>query len=430
MGKIRKLTEVRADLQAIEEEIAALKAKADADGLTDEETARLAELVAQHEQLKKDELVSASAERYEDNKSKDEEVQRALPQYVPAPKTEAHKLGAVFGSWANFAMPDADKVSCAAKCRSKGVEPSSNFLVVPMDYKKMNFKNRTILSTGGTGSGAEWDYKTYSDLVFQHLTHETPILGFLKTENLTNGRERFYYDYDDTALIATDITASSGTEVNPTIPETNIVSGKQSILCKPITSGYQKVTHVLLEDAPFSLEEKISAASDKALARKMARDCFLATGDGVTDVEGILSLVTELDDVAEWGLEELEELWDAMPSYYRDECIFASNATTKGDVRRKLKDTTGRSFFDKTVIANQNFDTLFGNVWVEDKNIPNNQVLFINPNHYTVAVVDKKIFQRFDEKFFSHVAWAGIMRFGAARTGSEDAFLSLSLDVS
>lgn len=428
MAKIRKVDEVRADVAAIEQEIAALQAKAEAEGLTEEETARLAELVAQLEAAKQEEVVAEASARYAKIKERDQEVKRTLPSYVAAEK-EGRRLGDFFGHWIAVGSSQSGPTpETVAKLRSANVDPHSNFLTVPFDWRRLAFKNRTVMTTVATGAGAELDYKTYHDVAFQHLTFETPLLGFLNTINLDNGRERYFYDYDDTAMESTDITAGGGSEASPTIPETNIVTGKQSIKPKSITSGYQKVSLELQQDSPFSIEDKVSAASNRSHGRKMVKDIITANGDGVTNVEGLRSLVDALPSVDEWDLEALESLWDAQPEYYRDGSIFVSNGKTKGDVRRTLKDTTGRTFFDRLDVGPLQFDSLFGHAWVVDKNVPDDEVLFINPAHYSVVIVNNQVFRRFDEKFFSHVAWAGIMRFGAARTGSEDAFHSLTVD--
>ncbi|MBN9520845.1 phage major capsid protein [bacterium] len=427
MPKIRSLEEVRADVAAIEAEIEQLKAKAESEaGLTPEEAARLEELVAQLEAAKTEEVAASANERYVKLKAGEDKVQRTLPVYVSSPKhSDEGKLGRAIGHWLHGnRTPEA-----VERMRACGFDPHRNFATVPFDPRRINFKQRTVLSTGGSGTGSEWaSYKTYSDQVFEYLTYENPLLGFLKTDSLDNGRERYYFDLNDTSLIATDITATAGTELSPTIPETNIASGRKEIQPKTITTGYQKVTHEMLQDSPFDLESKIAAASTKGMARKMDSDVINGSGNGVTGVEGLLAVCTALDDVAAWDLDALEGLWDAVPDYYRPGSIFLSNATTKSAVRRELKDGNERSYFDKAVIADQQFDTLFGNTWVVSAYMPDNQVLFFNPNHYTLVVVNNQIFQRFDEKFFSHIAWAGMMRFGGALTGDSAAFQSLTRD--
>jgi HK97 family phage major capsid protein len=418
----KNLEDVKLSIATIEKQIGEIKTRAKDDTLPIEDSEKLEGLVAELERSKSDEIMLKADARHRAIKERDEQISRPLPQYTKAPQhADDHKVGKAFCAWVNRSQDDAD----IEKVKKAGFSPNTNFIRVPFDPKRINFKNRAVLNTGAAGVGAEWaSYKSYSDQVFDRLTYENPLLGFLRVESVPDGQERDYYSVDDTDMMSVDTVGVGGsTELNPNLPESNLISGKTEIKLKTISSGYQKITLEMMQDSPFEIEGRIAAANNKSHARKMDRDCVM----GDATVEGIASICTALPNVTAWNIDELEELWDSVPEYYRNECLFVSNSGTKSAVRRALKDLNGRTYFDKTVVANLNFDTLFGNTWVVSAFVPTNTVLFFNPNHYVMPVVNAQVFQRFDEKFFAQTAWCGIARFGGGRVGSTEAFRKLSV---
>lgn len=430
----------RATPEEIQQQIAALTAEADQlqakadgpDGLTPEEQARLEEIVAQIEQLQADLQAASTEQRFKAVKERMQQPTRPAPKFdhkvYATPKAS---VGEALSLFLRSRSPDADlSPEAVYKARSLGVNLGRDGVKLPINYRGLNLKNRTIMSKGGVGSGAEFVWQSYSDKVVEYLTYSSPLLGLLGSETTGDGNNRTYFKIDDTAMESAYTTASAGTETNPTIPETNLVTANKVIGCFDITSGYQKVSFNELRDSYVNLEDKIARANSNSHARKMEREVLSASGNGSTGVQGIESVATPLTSVDAWDAEALEALYFSVPAQYRADCIFVANGDTYASLYSALKTTTGESLFGKLMQDSIEYDVLLGKKFVQSDYVTDDKVLFFNPSYYMLRLVEGQIFQQFTERFFPNVAWAGIMTFGGAWLGPSEACKSLSLDAS
>jgi HK97 family phage major capsid protein len=235
-------------------------------------------------------------------------------------------------------------------------------------------------------------------------------------------------------MISTYLTASGGTESSPTINETNIATAAVDLACFDITSGYQKVSFQELRDAHASvnLVDKIAKANSNSHARKIENDIINGTGNGTTGVQGLMAVDNALPSVASasFGLDDLEDLYYSVPQQYRGPACWLVNDATAKVLRQELKDTTGRSLFDRNVVDGVEWDTMLGKRFYVSEYMDDDVILFFNPEFYMLRTVEGQIFQQFTEKFFPHSAWAGIMSFGGAwlgPTGANGAIHSLTI---
>ncbi|MBA4189127.1 MAG: phage major capsid protein [Planctomycetaceae bacterium] len=427
---------IRATSEEIQNQIASLMAEADALNakaneapLSAEEQAKLDELVSQIEALQQ-ELAQAQAA----NRIAAAKARMAAPK-TPAPifhervhATPKANFGEALGLWLKAGSREADNSPDAHyRAKAAGVELGKASIKVPVNYNKLAFKNRTIVSKGGAGTGAEWVPQSYSDKVSEYLAASSPILGLVASETTSDGNNRTYFRVNDTAMEAAYTSASGGTETVPTIPDTNLVSGNVTIGCFDLTSGYQKITFNELRDSAINLEEKIAKASANSFARKMEREVFTATGNGSTGVQGIDSVCTDLTAVASWTIANVEAMYFALPSQYRQNCIWACNGDTYAALYSAMKSTTDESLFGHLSSDNIEYDVLYGKKIIVSSYIADDRLYFFNPDFYMLRLVEGQIFQRFDEKFFPNVAWAGILSFGGAWVGDPAAALSMQL---
>lgn len=433
------MSKTRATAEEIQTQIAAamaeadqLKAKADAEGLTPEETAKLEELVAQIEQLQTELAAANTEQRYAAAKARMAEPTRSAPK-IPAIHVRDSKRPSFaegFSLWASARTAGADMSPDAYyKARSAGFDLNNTSIKVPCNYRGLNFKQRTIMSKGGAGSGLEYVYQTYSDKVVEYLTYSSPLLGLVGSETTGDGNNRTYFVVDDTSMISTFTSASGGTETAPTIPDTNLTTANVVIGCFDITSGYQKISFNELRDAyaAVGLEDKIAKANANSHARLIEKQVVQATGNGSTGVKGLQASSTELTDTSAWDQEALEGLYFSVPAQYRSNAVFLTHPDTYGDLFSALKDGNDRTLFDKSVDQGIEYDVLLGKKIIQSEWVAADRVLFFNPEFYMLRMVEGQIFQQFTEKFFPNVAWAGIMSFGGSWLGPASACKSLSL---
>lgn len=428
----------RATPDELQKQIADLTAQADAlqpkangpDGLTADDQKQLEDIVSQIEDSQKQLDAANTQQRFLAAKERMSAPTRPAPKFdQKVYATPKISFGEAFSLWCRAGTRDADNSPEAVyKARQAGISLDAKGMKIPANWNKLAFKNRTIMSKGGTGSGAELVYQTYSDKVTEYLTLSSPLLGLLSSETTSDGNNRTYFRLDDTAMEATYTTDSGGTETNPTIPDTNLATGNVTISCFDLTSGYQKISFNELRDSAISLEDKIAKASANSFARRMEKDVLTATGNGQTAVQGLVEVVTALTNVATWTVAGLEKLYFQFPGQYRANAIFVINPDTHGDLYTALKNDVGDSYFGKTVDQGVEWDTLFGKKVVVSRFMPDNTIYMFDPSMYQVRLVEGQTFQRFDEKFFPNIAWAGVMSWGGAWIGDPAACLSLSAD--
>lgn len=433
MSKVRAtLEEIQSQIQAVQSELDQLQAKADSTGLTADEQARFEELVTQLEDLKNQEAQASAQQRYAAIKLRDAEPVRPAPKVAASYRKQEPTHAEAFAAYLRgFSMGGADALD-HEKARAHGFIPGNPHARLNVTYDKLNFKNRTVMSKGGVGSGKEFIPQTYSDLVTEYLTYFSPILGVLGSETTSDGNSRTYFKVDDTAMESSYITASGGSEVNPTIPETNIVSASVDINTFSITSGFQKVSYQALRDSAVNLENQIAKANANSHARRLEDDVINAAGNGTTGVQGLLAVDNSIGSVssANYGIDDLESLYYSVPQQYRQNAVWLVNESTAALTRAKLKDDVGRSLFDRNVIDNVEWDTMLGKRFYTSQYMPDDLILFFAPEFYMLRLVSGQIFQVLRERFAPHVAWMGLMDFGGAwlgPTGSGGAIHSLSI---
>lgn len=412
--KKRASDEVLQELAKVSAAADALKTKYAETDMPPEEVEALEALVAQMEQLASEKQEAEASERMAHVRSKMSEPARPAPRVSARTREQAlPSLGEAFGLWlSGDHTPDA-----AYKCRSLGADVGSRSFNMPINYDRVNFKKRTALSKGGTGTGLEYVWQGYSDKVVEYLTFFSPVLGLVDTETTSDGNKRTYFIVDDTSMESTYITASGGTETNPTIPATNLVTANKVLSTFDITSGVQQITMQELRDSFVSLEDKVAKASANSHARKIERDLFTATGNGLTGVEGIASVATSAGTPSAWTQDTVLAALTAIPPQYRKDAIFAANDTTKQAINVALRDDIGRSLFDRQIEDDVEFDTLFGKKFNVSQFIAADTLYCFVPSFYKLRMVSGQVLQQFVERYWPNVGWASLVSFGGGWVG-------------
>lgn len=420
MTKVRAtLEEVQAQIAEVQSQLEALQEKANSDeGLSPDEQAKFEELVAQLEDLKNQESQAGAEARYAAIKHRDNLPKTPAPKVWASAKREEyvnprHAMGLWLRHHIDKARPlTAEEQNLVSKANFSLM---SDTIQLPVSYNTLNFKNRTVLSKGGVGSGAEWVYTTQSDKVTEYLTYSSPILGMLGSETTDDGNQRDYYRVDDTAMEATYFDS----ETAPTIGETNVVSSKVTIGTKDIHTGFQKVSFQELRDSAVNIEEKITKADGNSKARKIENEIINGSGNGSTGVQGLLAVDNSVGSASEsaFDQDDLESIYFSIPPQYRANAMWLYSDDTSRILRRQLKDDVKRSLFDKNIVDNVEWDTLLGKRAVVSQYMPDGMILFFVPEHYMLRLVSGQTFQVFTERFAPHKGWMGYMSFGGAFLG-------------
>lgn len=422
MNKVRASEEVAQLIAQIMAECDALKNKyADSD-MPEEEVEKLKGMVAQLDSLDAEHEEAETRERLEKHRAKQNEPMRPAPK-VPAQvrtKEEPYCAGEAFKLW----LGDDRTPEANYRLRSMGIT-SGKTVNIPVDYGTLNRKQRkhqrAILSKGGSGTGADLVWQSYSSKVVEYLTYFSPILNYVASETTQDGNTRTYFTVDDTAMISTYTSASGGTEVAPTIPDTNLSTGSKDINCFDITSGYQKVSHNVLRDSYISLEDRIAKANSNSHARLLEKEILTATGDGASGVEGITSACTSAGTPSAWDQDVILTALTSIPLQYRNNVILVSNDTTRNEINVALRDEIGRSLFERRIEDDQEVDLLFGKKYIVSSYVAADTLLLFAPEFYQMRLVAGQQFQQFTERFWPNVAWAGLMSFGGAWLGPDSA---------
>lgn len=426
----RASEEVQQEIDKLMAEADALNGKVEAgEELSEEEQARLAEIVAALESMSGELESARTQEKYVEVKERLEmpvkpAVRYSQPVHVAGGDGKDFAKG--LGLW--LQGPRATRTADAYRtAKSVGFTLGDKFAHLPIAFDKLNFTSRRMLTTGGSGTGAELIYQTFSDRLTEYMTYVSPVLGLVPTETTNDGNARTYYIVDDTALEATEITASSGTEAAPTIPDKDIATANKVLKCKEITSGYHKVSFQELRDSYVGLPDKIAKAAANSIARKVEKDLFVGAGDGDPEVEGILSVVDDLSDVASFSDANIETLYFSVPSQYRANAIWISNSATYVKIRAALKDDMNRSMLETDAKDGIEWDVMKGKKYVVSENVPNDQLLFINLDYYQLRFAAGINLFHLEEKFFPAQAWSSMISFAGGWLGPTAAAKSLSL---
>lgn len=426
MSKRRNSKEVIDQINALITEADALKAKEE---LTPEESERLAEISTQLDGLTTEKEQAVAVEKVDEVKERMAQAARPAPRVAAqVRRDDTMNIGEMMR-----ALLAADKYpETYSRARSLGIDLTANGLHIPVDYSALNFrkkksKQRTIMSTGGSTSGAELIYQTYSQKITDALVYESPLLGFLGSETTGDGNKRTYFKLNNTSLMSAYNDNSGGTETVPTIPEVNMTTAQVVIAVKSINSGFQKITKEELRDSAIQLEARLVQNVGIMHARKMEYEIVQGSGDGDPGVQGLESVATPLDDVASWSDLSVKRLLTSIPYQYRANVLFLSNQDTKDAVEEVLIDDLGRSLFDRTIEDGIEFDTLHGKKWLVSRHVSADTVLCFAPEYYMLRMVSGMETQVFNERFWPNYAVSSLASFGGAWLGESSAIKSLAL---
>lgn len=425
-----KIEELNAEIAAHIAEADKLQTKSRTEALSPEDDAKLEAELAAAEQKEAEKVTEEREMRLSDSR------ERMSAPKTPAPRFNANQYHVGNGSKEKvFAEAIAEWIvgaanknidgSAQAKLRSAGLSFSGHSLYLPINWRNLNFqeRRRTQLTKGGSGSGLEWIYDTFSADVTERVTYQSPLVGLVDTEVTKDGNARTYYIVDDTAMVATLLTASSGTESNPTIPDTNVTSANVQMKSFDLTSGYQKVSFQEDRDASSYLDipATVAKASALAFARYSENNMINGTGNGVTGVQGIDSISTALSEspVSSWDDDVVEDLYFSIPpEYNNDDCIFMSNTATYTNIRKSLKDDISNSQFTQNRAEDSpQWSRLKGRKYIVSRFAPANTLYYFNPSLYKFRVVEGAHLQMFIEKFYPAKAWASCMSIGGVWLG-------------
>ncbi|VTR95236.1 HK97 family phage major capsid protein OS=Actinotalea ferrariae CF5-4 GN=N866_07150 PE=4 SV=1: Phage_capsid [Gemmata massiliana] len=412
-------------------EAEALQTRSATQALTEAETTQLDGLLDQAEALNVELTSARRSERLAAQRSLMTNPARPAPVFTPEQRRSTANNDAAdeeeaMRIWMRSFTDDPDTRSDAAYRAARG-----GFTVGSLSARMncnyggtINKDKRRALSKGGVGTGAETIPNTYSSKVTEYLPYFSPILGLVDSETTSDGNKRTYFRVDDTALESAYITASSGTELNPTIPDADIATGSVDINVFDITSGYHKLTRQVLRDSGISLTDKVTKAIGHSHARKMERDVINGTGNGTTAIQGLLQAATNHAGagVDAFTQDVFEACYFSMPLQYRAEAIWLMSDSAMQKARAKFRDTTGRSLFGTTLIDGVEFRTLYGRPVYVSAFMPAyaanaKSVLWFNPRFYMLRLVAGQSLDVLREKFYPHLAYAGGAAFGGAWLG-------------
>ncbi len=430
MSEFRKSVEIEQEKAALVAEAEAIHTRSKNEQVPQSDKDRADECLTRAEQLDSELVDAYRHERIASEKAKLNSPSRpAVAPTVPAQYRSKKVSDAEgFSCWLAGLMRGGNP-DLHYRAKASGYDIGSLSHDVNVSYDRLNFKRRTIMSTGGTYSGAEWTYNTYADKVVEYLTYFSPLLGMVDSDTTADGNPRTYFKIDSTGMRSTYTSDSGGSEVNPTIPETNAVSAQVVLGAFPITSGYQKFTWEETQDSHSSINllGKVAKWNADSHARQIEHELILAEGDGTTGVMGLTEAATELDPVDAFTQVVLKRQLASIPYQYRLNACFVSNSKTQAEIDIALTDDIGRSLFDKTVADNIEFPTLFGKRFVISEWVPDDKVFCFVPEFYMLRMVAGQRFDVLRELFHPHVAYAGEMRFGGGFLGPAECCNSVSL---
>lgn len=396
--------------------------------LTEEEATRLEELLGQAEQLKADLFAAQATEQVERHKRTMNEPLRAAPaiHVAKTPQTNQRDglklwLQSQFGN-AHLTTQDH------RRAQEAGFELRSLSADIPCNYgyslnAKDRAKYRTIYTTG-SNLGAEVMPQTYSSLITERIVYESPFLSVLSSEVTSDGNPRDYFILDDTANASTRVTASAGTEINPTIPDKDVATDAKTISVFTITSGYQKLTWEATQDNAVNLEAKVANWIAKRHARFLENEVI----NGTSTMDGLLEVDSSIGTTSAWDADALDDLYNSLPVQYRANAVFLCSSTTAGEIRKGLKDSTNRTLFDRSIEDTVEFNVLMGRKFFESAYMPDDVLLFFAPEFYMLRLVEGQRLDVLREKYHPHVAYCGLMRCGMGWLGASNTCKSLTFE--
>jgi HK97 family phage major capsid protein len=299
-------------------------------------------------------------------------------------------------------------------------------------FNTLNVRKRAM-SRIGVGTGKELvPASTMADRITDYLSFFSPIVGIVDSEVTPDGNDRDYPIVDDTALISSRISASGGTEVNPTVPDRDMATAMKRIKAFDYTSGYHKMTRQVVQDSPAGIMERVARAIANSDARAMEK--ALCVGDGIDEAQGLVTAATAyaapVDDL-DYAL--LEGMYFSVPEAYRPGVVWLMAPKARTRAVQVLKETTGKSLFGKTVADGIEVQTLFERPVYVSEFMPTwaanaAPVVLFHPAFYLLRPVAGRQVDMLDQKFHPLLALASMMRFGGAWLGPASACKKLVLD--
>lgn len=400
-----------------------LQTKSRTASLTAEEDVHLDKLIADAENLEPERIKSAREERIVASKERMAQPVKPAPRFAPEQyRSDSVSFGDGLSLWLGSKFEGGDKSPEAQyKARMAGFDLNRSSVKIPFRYDAMNFKTRTMLSKGGSLTGADYIYNTYSQRVTEYLTAlgNSPLLGLVSVETTEDGNKRVYWIVDDTALTSSFITDSSGTEISPTNPAKNIATKKVEMQTLDIVSGVHQASAQELRDSGVTIPDKVAKAAFSSHRRKIEHELVNATGNGLTAPMGILDNCQALSAVARFDESSIENLYFSVSTPYRGEAIFLSNSATYQLVREGLKDDINRSKLQTMAQEGIEWDTLKGKRYVVSEAMPDGTLAFFNPNMFILRFVNGQTLKTFDELYWPAVGWSSMVSFGTAYIGAD-----------
>jgi HK97 family phage major capsid protein len=435
----RTSAQIQADRAAMIAEAEGLQTRAATAPLSAEEDARFDYCLTEAERLAGELATAQRAERLTAQRAALQQPARPAPAPgagVVTPQTRnAGGTAEGLRLWLRSFTDEADfSTDARFRAQQSGFPIGSTSARMQCDFGgSLNKAKRRAISKGGTNTGAELIPKTYADRVTEYITFFSSLIGYVDSEVTADGNDRTYFRIDDTALISSYITASSGTELEPTIPDVDIATGAVVIKAFEITSGYHKLTRQALRDSAVTLEDKVAKAVANAHARRIERDMIL--GGGTTAARGILTAATAYGATTydDFTADLIEDVYFSVPEQYRNGCIWLTSSSGMARLRRKLKDSTGRSLFSQAIEDGAEVLYLHGRPVVTSSYMPGfaaNQkpLVFFHPMMYMLRLVEGQMLDVLKEKFHPHIGYASGMAFGGDYLGPANTNICITLD--
>lgn len=417
--------DIQAQIDALVARADELEAKAGSEeGLTPEETTELEGIVAKLAELGHQRTQAELRVKLAEQKAALRQPTTAAPK-IPAQykRTEmSADEGEAITRWmqSHFGITSPDSIN---KMAAHGITAGSNSLQFSKSgYANLNKKayRRTKMNTGGSGVGAEWLYKTYSSKVVEYLNYNSPFVAALSSEVVPDGvSERSFGRIDPTALKSTKITASGGSETNPTIPEVTVASSK--VLIKPftVTSGRFVVTREMALSTFVPFIDRLSGFCGDSDAAYIEDAVLNETGTGSDgSMQGLMDVAQAFTPVTGTDTQTiLEEMYFKIPKQYRDEAILVANDASMAQLVQDLKDNDGRSLFSKDMTSGAEFDVFLGKKFHISRFMPDNMILYFVPSHYQLVFGNAAELVVFKERYWPDRAVAQVSMVSGAYIG-------------
>ncbi|QEL16549.1 phage major capsid protein [Limnoglobus roseus] len=388
MDKVRTEEEINTEIGSLTARGDELELKAKGEeGLSLEEADELTALAAKLKELGVERKVTESRLAMAKIKEELAKPTTPAPRYEPVIKRTAQsdpKEG--IKQWVRSQFGRQLSPLELSKIQESGYSTSGNTITIPYDMSTLNKRMyRTKMNTGGAGVGLELTYKTYSQSIIEYRNYLSPFVSALTSESLANdgNSTRQYTTIDPTALKSTKTSASSGTEIAPTIPAKNFVTSKIDLRPFTLTAGKFTVTWEMANSSLVNVVDRIvpmvQGSDDIAIEEMVITD----TGNGSNGgMKGLVTSATAFTPLSTTIPKIMDEYSFKIPKQYRQNAVMLVNDFTMGFLVSEYIDDVGRSLFDKNATANPEFDTLDGKPVYVSNFVDDYQVIYCVPEYF------------------------------------------------